>query len=151
MPYLFVKSDDCQQISAKIHNRKCKLLVRLERAKTPTKLLFVEFKAVLYVKVWCRDKKKTFLLRCSSKVGGKWLCSRTYSGITRNRPARLGLLYLFIVGGQCHTRPLMHVAGVLGCWPALCAGLLCCNFFDMLTPVPFYHFFSSLILLFIYV
>ena len=35
-------------------------------------------------------------------------------------------------------------------WPALCAGLLCCNFFDMLTPVPFYHFFSSLILLFIY-
>ena len=36
-------------------------------------------------------------------------------------------------------------------WPALCAGLLCCNFFDMLTPVPFYHFFSSLILLFIYV
>ena len=37
------------------------------------------------------------------------------------------------------------------CWPALCAGLLCCNFLDMLTPVPFYHFFSSLILLFIYV
>ena len=36
-------------------------------------------------------------------------------------------------------------------WPALCAGLLCCNFFDMLTPVPFCHFFSSLILLFIYV
>ena len=34
-------------------------------------------------------------------------------------------------------------------WPALCAGLLCCNFFDMLTPVPFYHFFCSLILLFI--
>ena len=31
------------------------------------------------------------------------------------------------------------------------AGLLCCNFFDMLTPVPFYHFFSFLILLFIYV
>ena len=31
------------------------------------------------------------------------------------RPARLGLLYLFIVGGQCHTRPLMHVPGVLGC------------------------------------
>ena len=31
------------------------------------------------------------------------------------RPARLGLLYLFIVGGQSHTRPLMHVAGVLGC------------------------------------
>ena len=31
------------------------------------------------------------------------------------RPARLGLLYLFIIGGQCHTRPLMHVAGVLGC------------------------------------
>ena len=36
-------------------------------------------------------------------------------------------------------------------WPALCAGLLCCNFFYMLTPVPFYHFFSSLILLFIHV
>ena len=36
-------------------------------------------------------------------------------------------------------------------WPALCAGLLCCNFFDMLTPVPYHHFFSSLILLFIYV
>ena len=36
-------------------------------------------------------------------------------------------------------------------WPALCAGLLCCNFFDILTPVPYHHFFSSLILLFIYV
>ena len=36
-------------------------------------------------------------------------------------------------------------------WPALCAGLLCCNFFDMLTPVPYHHFFSSLILLFIHV
>ena len=55
------------------------------------------------------------LLPCSCKVGEKWLCSRTYSGITRNRPARLGLLYLFIVGGQCHTRPLTQVAGVLGC------------------------------------
>ena len=54
-------------------------------------------------------------LPCSCKVGEKWLCSRTYSGITRNWPARLGLLYLFIVGRQCHTRPLMHVAGVLGC------------------------------------
>ena len=31
------------------------------------------------------------------------------------RQARLGLLYLFIVRGQCHTRPLKHVAGVLGC------------------------------------
>ena len=47
MPHLFVKSDDCQQISAKTHNRKCTLLSRLERAKTPTKLLFVKFKAVL--------------------------------------------------------------------------------------------------------
>ena len=36
-------------------------------------------------------------------------------------------------------------------WPAHRAGLLCCNFFDMLTPVPYHHFFSSLILLFIYV
>ena len=36
-------------------------------------------------------------------------------------------------------------------WPALRAGLLCCNFFYMLTPVPKHHFFSSLILLFIYV
>ena len=54
-------------------------------------------------------------LPCSCKVGEKWLCRRTYSGITRNRPARPGLLYLFIVGGQCHTRPLMHVPGVLGC------------------------------------
>ena len=36
-------------------------------------------------------------------------------------------------------------------WPALRAGLLFCNFFDMLTPVPYHHFFSSLILLFIYV
>ena len=36
-------------------------------------------------------------------------------------------------------------------WPALCAGLLCCNFFDILTPVPYHHFFSSLILLFIYI
>ena len=36
------------------------------------------------------------------------------------RPARLGLLYLFIVGGQSHTRPLMHVAGVLGrCTPVM--------------------------------
>ena len=34
-------------------------------------------------------------------------------------------------------------------WPAHRAGLLFCNFFDMLTPVPYHHFFSSLILLFI--
>ena len=38
-----------------------------------------------------------------------------------------------------------------GYWPAHRAGLLFCNFFDMLTPVPYHHFFSSLILLFIYV
>ena len=68
MPLLFVKSDDCQQISAKIHNRKCTLLVRLERAKTPTKLLFVEFKAVLYVKVWCRDKKKRFSCHANARL-----------------------------------------------------------------------------------
>ena len=36
-------------------------------------------------------------------------------------------------------------------WPAHRAGLLFCNFFDMLTPVPYHHFFSSLILIFIYV
>ena len=43
-----------------------------------------------------------------------WMKSRFISP----RPARLGLLYLFIVGDQCHTRPLMHVAGVLGrCTP----------------------------------
>ena len=40
-----------------------------------------------------------------------WMKSRFISP----RPARLGLLHLFIVGGQCHTRPPMHVAGVLGC------------------------------------
>ena len=45
----------------------------------------------------------------------------------------------------------MHACVINYFWPALCACLLCCNFFDMLTPVPFYHFFSSLILLFIYV
>ena len=36
-------------------------------------------------------------------------------------------------------------------WLAHRAGLLFCNFFDMLTPVPYHHFFSSLILFFIYV
>ena len=36
-------------------------------------------------------------------------------------------------------------------WPAHRAGLLFWNFFYMLTPVPYHHFFSSLILLFIYV
>ena len=40
-----------------------------------------------------------------------WMKSRFISP----RPARLGLLFLFIVGGQCHTRPLMHAPGVLGC------------------------------------
>ena len=40
-----------------------------------------------------------------------WMKSRFISP----RLARLGLLDLFIVGGQCHTRPLMHVAGVLAC------------------------------------
>ena len=41
------------------------------------------------------------------------------------RPARLGLLYLFIVGGQSHTRPLMHVAGVLGCCTPVEQSILC--------------------------
>ena len=36
-----------------------------------------------------------------------WIKSRFFSP----RPARLGLLYICIVGGQCHTRPLMHVLG----------------------------------------
>ena len=45
-----------------------------------------------------------------------WMKSRFISP----RPARLGLLYLFIVGGQCHTRPFMHVAGVLGCCTPVC-------------------------------
>ena len=40
------------------------------------------------------------------------------------RPTRLGLLYLFIVGGQCHTRPLMHVPGVLGCCAPVLMGPL---------------------------
>ena len=31
-------------------------------------------------------------LPCSCKVGEKWLYSRTYSGITRKQPARLGLI-----------------------------------------------------------
>ena len=49
-----------------------------------------------------------------------WVKSRFISP----RPARLGLLYLFIIGGQCHTRPLTQVAGVLGCctpvvWPTV--------------------------------
>ena len=39
-------------------------------------------------------QEKIILLPCSCKVGEKLLCSRTYSGITRNRPARLGLLCL---------------------------------------------------------
>ena len=43
------------------------------------------------------------------------------------RPARLGLLYVFIVGGQCHTRPLMHVAGVLGCCTPVGNTSLYCN------------------------
>ena len=46
-------------------------------------------------------------LACSCKVGEKWLCSRIYSRITRNRPAWLGLLDLFIVGGQCHAHSCM--------------------------------------------
>ena len=40
-----------------------------------------------------------------------WMKSRFISP----RPARLGLLYLSIVGSQCHTSPLMHVPGDLGC------------------------------------
>ena len=52
----------------------------------------------------CVAKKKDDML-------WDWMKSRFIS----LRPARLGLLYLFIIEGQCHTRPLMHAPGVLGC------------------------------------
>ena len=41
------------------HNRKCALPVRLERDKWTTMLLFVKFKAILCVNVWCADKKNS--------------------------------------------------------------------------------------------
>ena len=92
----------------------------LRKSQNPNKVAICRIQSRFICKGVMQRQEKTFFLPCSCKVGGKWLCSRTYSGITRNRPARLGLLYLFIVGGQCHTRPLMHVAGVLGC----CSGSL---------------------------
>ena len=87
----------------------------LRKSQNPNKVAICQIQSRFICKGVMQRQEKTFSLPCSCKVGGKWLCSRTYSGITRNRPARLGLLYLFIVGGQCHTRSLMHVAGVLGC------------------------------------
>ena len=61
---------------------------------------------------------------------------------------------IFLVYQQASSEAICHVDYCVlkfVHWPALCAGLLCCHFFEMLTPVPYHHFFSSLILLFIYV
>ena len=55
----------------------------------------------------------------------------------------------FSQGGHIHTPMSSNVGEHL--LTAHRAGLLFCIFFDMLTPVPYHHFFSSLILLFIYV
>ena len=59
----------------------------------------------------------------------------------------IGKLNVYI----CKTLKPNYSSCSWGYWPAHRAGLLFCNFFDMLTSVPYHHFFSSLILLFIYV
>ena len=51
----------------------------------------------------------------------------TQHGISRNRPARPGLLYLSIAGGQCHTRPLMNVPGFLGCCTPVAVAMRSCS------------------------
>ena len=62
-----------------------------------------------------RDNYDYMYLVCVARKYDDMLWDWMKSRFISPRPARLGLLYLFIVGGQCHTRPLMHVAGVLGC------------------------------------
>ena len=65
-----------------------------------------------------------------------WMKSRFISP----RPARPGLLYLFIVGGQCHTRPPMHVPGVLGCCTPVAVAMRSCSSLTKTTkygmPIP---------------
>ena len=60
------------------------------------------------------DNYDYMYLECVAKKYDDMLWDWMKSRFISPRPARLGLLYLFIVGGQCHTRPLMHVPGVLG-------------------------------------
>ena len=87
----------------------------LRKSQNTNKVAICQIQSRFICKHVMQRQEINISLPLSCKVGENLLCSRTYSGITRNRPARLGLLYLFIVGGQCHTRPLMHVPGVLGC------------------------------------
>ena len=87
----------------------------LRKSQNTNKVVICQIQRRFICKHVMQRQEINISLPCSCKVGEKWLCSHTYSGITRNWSARLGLLYLFIVGGQCHTGPLMHVPGVLGC------------------------------------
>ena len=77
--------------------------------------------------------------------------SSGYSGFPRLCLVLSSLMSCTLVDG-----PLVCLLSVfqvpgINIWPAHRADLLFCNFFDMLTPVPYHHFFSSLILLSIYV
>ena len=61
------------------------------------------------------DNYDYMFLVCVAKKYDDMLSDWMKSRFISPRPARLGLLHPFIVGGQCHTRPFMHVAGVLSC------------------------------------
>ena len=84
------------------------------------------------------------------------LVNLIYFGLHIFQIRNLLCIALMNLGETCHLKirdfvTVWRTMPLLCCWPAHRAGLLCCNFFDMLTPVPYHHFFSSLILLFIYV
>ena len=95
-------------------HRKCALPVHLEINKTPTKLLFVNPKAILCINVWCGDKENILLLP-SCTVVWKYLCSWTYSVITGILQTGQGLFYLYVEGWQCQT-PTHHTDEILGCF-----------------------------------
>ena len=54
------QASQTQVFSCCVHNRKGTQPVRLDAALTPTKWLYVSFKAILCVNVWYGDKKNIF-------------------------------------------------------------------------------------------
>ena len=82
------------------------------------------------------DNYDYMYLVCVAKNYDDMLWDSMKSRFISPRPARLGLLYLFTAGGQCHTCPLMHVPGVLGCCPASRTTLVATRFWVvMICPI----------------
>ena len=81
-------------------NQKCTLPFRLEKAKIPIMLLFVKFKAIMCINLWCGDRKNSFYCDPHASIWKIFVCPNLKRDYWK--PAdKTGTPYLYIVGWQC--------------------------------------------------